>query len=233
MAEVIEKLNFSGVQSSSCLRLHLKPKSDFEFHFYSQFPFYLKIKKGTCDIKIDGKLTTLQAELTRQIPGKSLITFCNESAVTTEFLKSISSHGPIFIDNRFINSDNRSEKLMNHQGLAMAKEYLVNNWNREVTLDKLSEIANVDRHHFCRIFKKRYGVRPFSYLRIVRCSHALALILENRIKGSDIAVACAFSDQSHFIRSFKQTFSLTPNQLKKRSRGYSSDFFDPKVVGLS
>lgn len=62
-----------------------------------------------------------------------------------------------------------------------------------------------------RKFKTTIGITPMTYLRIIRFGKALKLLNNTNYKNlSDIAYNLGYSDQSHFIRDFKEFSGYTP-----------------------
>ncbi len=104
------------------------------------------------------------------------------------------------------------------------------NQNPFVSLQQLSEVTNLSRKQFNRIFIDMLGMNPKEFYRIVRFQRALSMMQKktNTVDHfSDIAYACGFSDQSHMIREFKTFSGLTPLQLVKEGSLYSDYFSQP------
>jgi len=67
---------------------------------------------------------------------------------------------------------------------------------------------------FERRFKKEIGVTPKQFSRIIQFSYSLNQIQESDFqKMTHIAYENGFTDQSHFIKSFKQFTGATPKEL--------------------
>jgi AraC-like DNA-binding protein len=65
-----------------------------------------------------------------------------------------------------------------------------------------------------RMFKAHVGISPKLFYRISRFQHALdRLRLQKRQSLTDVAHAYAYSDQSHYIRDFKEFTSFSPKQF--------------------
>jgi len=99
-----------------------------------------------------------------------------------------------------------------HPGLARAVHHLENNLHRTVSLDELSGACGLSKFHLCRMFHRIVGVTPRTYHRHIRLERGRALLHAGR-PAAKIAEALSFSDQSHFIRTFRRQFGMTPGDF--------------------
>lgn len=83
------------------------------------------------------------------------------------------------------------------------------------TLSALSLQLNLHPVHLSRDFPKHFGISLGNYIRILKLTKALNLIAGSQHSLTDIALHCGFADQSHFIRSFKSIFKITPMAYRK------------------
>ena len=79
-----------------------------------------------------------------------------------------------------------------------------------ITMDDLERVSDRDRWQLSRDFRAAYGTSPYRYAVLRRLEKAKAQ-LERGIPGTRVAADCGFSDQSHFIRQFRQTYGLAPS----------------------
>lgn len=88
-------------------------------------------------------------------------------------------------------------------------------WNESLTLKDLSEAAGVHTitisKHFPRYFSCTFG----EYMRRLKIERSLYFLKGSSFSLAEIAAECGFSDQSHFIRTFKQLTGFLPNNYKK------------------
>jgi AraC-like DNA-binding protein len=84
-------------------------------------------------------------------------------------------------------------------------------------LSFVQDTLNVNTRTFQRIFKKYVGVTSVQYRRICQFQLSFAhLRIKQFEKISDLAFDNGFSDQSHFIRSFKEFTKTTPKEYLER-----------------
>ncbi len=104
-------------------------------------------------------------------------------------------------------SDNRANKLM-----LSVLEYISDNIENEISLDKLSERFYLSKYHLCREFKKYMGTTIHRYIIQKRLVKAKQMITE----GCTLNYACVksgFSDYSNFYKSFKNEYGVSPKDF--------------------
>lgn len=85
------------------------------------------------------------------------------------------------------------------------------NW----TLLRLAEEVRVHPVHLSREFPKHFNCHLGEYLRLVKVQRAMGLLGERERLLTDIAFECGFADQSHFIRSFRAYYGMTPLEYRR------------------
>ncbi|MGF1509223.1 MAG: helix-turn-helix domain-containing protein [Myxococcota bacterium] len=96
-----------------------------------------------------------------------------------------------------------------HPAVAKAVAFLRENINRTISLDELAKVCRVSKFHLCRIFHRTVGVTPRTFHRHIRLEASRDLLRRGR-PSALVAYDLSFSDQSHFIRSFRKQFGTTP-----------------------
>jgi AraC family transcriptional regulator len=88
-------------------------------------------------------------------------------------------------------------------------------WNESLTLKDLSEAAGVHPITVSKHFPKYFSCTFGEYMRRLKIEKSLYFLKVSSFSLTDIAFECGFSDQSHFIRTFKQLTGFLPNNYKK------------------
>jgi AraC-like DNA-binding protein len=99
------------------------------------------------------------------------------------------------------------------KSLSRVCEYLQDCCSENVSLDRLSEIANLSPYHLSRVFKKTIGVSPHAYQLQVRLKKATDLLALG-YSIAEVALTTGFCDQSHLHRAFLKKFGITPGQYE-------------------
>ena len=83
------------------------------------------------------------------------------------------------------------------------------------TID-LARVAKLSNSHFHRAFRDSFGEAPHAHVLRRRIERARSMMLTTDEPLSQIALACGFSDQSHFTRVFHQSIGLPPREWRRR-----------------
>jgi AraC family transcriptional regulator len=94
-------------------------------------------------------------------------------------------------------------------------EILNDDWNRNYSLDELAVILGIHPVTISKHFAAYFGCTLGEYVRRIRVVHSLDMIKATTYSLSEIAYLCGFSDQSHFIRTFKTLTGLNPKAFQK------------------
>lgn len=76
--------------------------------------------------------------------------------------------------------------------------------------------AYVHKHpvHVAKAFRKAYGETIGNYQRRLRLQKAERLLCKRRMPLAEVALECGFANQSHFSRTFKIAFGMTPTRYR-------------------
>jgi AraC family transcriptional regulator len=102
--------------------------------------------------------------------------------------------------------------------LKRSKDFLHANFTESFTLEEIARVADVHPVHLSRVFREKFGCTIGEYVRRLRVEFASRQILSTEESLGEIAHAAGFSDQSHFNKTFKTAFGLTPAEYRKTFR---------------
>ncbi len=94
-------------------------------------------------------------------------------------------------------------------------EYVNDNISSSFTLENVSSILNVNKAHFCRLFKAEFGISFVDYLNFARIMNAEKLLLTTKLPISEITDRCGFSSMAYFGKVFKEYKHCTPSEYRK------------------
>lgn len=99
--------------------------------------------------------------------------------------------------------------------VALCQNYIFNHLYEELSLDKLAEVAGLNRSYLSLLFKKETGFTISDFIQFERIVEAKRLIELPGISLSDIATRLHFNDQSYFTKVFKKYTGTTPKQFRR------------------
>jgi AraC family transcriptional regulator len=99
--------------------------------------------------------------------------------------------------------------------LRLAKDYLEDNFNRNVELQDLANLTGLSRSWFARGFRESTGIAPYSFILQIRVRRAKELLLDHKTSIATIATLVGFADQSHFTKIFRRYAGATPREWRE------------------
>jgi len=89
------------------------------------------------------------------------------------------------------------------------KDHIDRCYAREIPLDELAALADLDKFRLLRAFASEVGFPPHAYQLLVRIFHARRLLSAGE-GAAEVALTVGFTDQSHLIRQFRRVEGMTP-----------------------
>lgn len=102
--------------------------------------------------------------------------------------------------------DNRLEKVI---------RFLTHNYQTQVRLEEVAQIAGMHPTAFCRYFKDKTGKQVSTYLNELRIGFACRLLINGAMQVSQICYETGFNNLSNFNRTFRRITGLTPTQYQE------------------
>lgn len=117
------------------------------------------------------------------------------------------SHTPFF---------KRAVQTTTHPALNLVLQYIHDQMDTELSLDRLSQASNISKFHMVRLFQEHLGQTPHQYIRELRLHHAEQLLRTTRASVTDIACQIGFGSLGAFERAFKQQYGVTASVFRKK-----------------
>ncbi len=99
--------------------------------------------------------------------------------------------------------------------LKQALEYMESSYNKQVTLEEISESVNMSPKYFCRFFQEMTHRTPIDYLNYYRIERACYQLMTTDQSITEVAYNSGFNDLSYFIKTFKKYKGTTPKRYLK------------------
>ncbi len=111
-----------------------------------------------------------------------------------------------------------SFKVNENEPIQKAVQYILQNFQNNISVHDLLDISNMSSTAFFTSFKKMYRMTFKRYLLNIRIGYACRLLGENTMSISRIAYECGFGNISNFNRQFKMIKGCSPREYKKQHK---------------
>ncbi len=97
--------------------------------------------------------------------------------------------------------------------------YIRDHFHTQLSNRCLAGVAHMSVRAFERKFLRAFHLTPQAYLRRLRLQTASRSLAHGAQTLAEVAMACGFSDQSHFTRAFRDQFGVSPRRYRARYMG--------------
>jgi AraC family L-rhamnose operon transcriptional activator RhaR len=87
---------------------------------------------------------------------------------------------------------------------------------REWSLDELGAVAQLQRSHFVRRFRRATGLSPIAYIARRRAEKAAVLLLTTELPIAEIGRRVGWEDPNYFARRFRQAFHTSAREYREQ-----------------
>lgn len=94
--------------------------------------------------------------------------------------------------------------------------YIQEHYMLEISLNDISNSANISEREALRCFQEGLHTSPFVYLREYRVQTACSLLQNTTDKITEIALKCGFASSSYFGKVFRGQMGCTPLEYRNR-----------------
>ncbi len=117
----------------------------------------------------------------------------------------------VLINSAFIKSANNLEIGIDNDAIKKAIDYINDNFNSKLSLEKIASNSFVSVNQLCRLFNKFCGTTVSKYIVSKRITEAKKLLSSGK-SVTETAILCGFEDYANFIRVFKKHVGTTPGK---------------------
>jgi two-component system response regulator YesN len=107
--------------------------------------------------------------------------------------------------------------------IEQVKEYIENNIQNDICLDRLSDLFFFSSAHFSRLFKKYTGVNLSDYIINKKISLAIELLKKRKYKIYEIGEKVGYGNSKSFNRVFKKCTGYTPKEYCRIALSYDDE----------
>ncbi|NJN27523.1 MAG: AraC family transcriptional regulator [Cyclobacteriaceae bacterium] len=163
------------------------------------------LHKATRGVQVLGNERKIIGELLLELP---------ESKGWEQLLKLIHilcllSHSPkvnLLASTRF----NQSIWMKDESKISRVFNYIMHNYQNEISLDEVAAHSSMNKASFCRYFKKAANKTFSQALNEIRIGFACKEMIYSDLNISEIAFACGYANVTYFNKVFKEIKKCTP-----------------------
>ena len=97
-----------------------------------------------------------------------------------------------------------------------AKEYIEENFRKDISLDDVSREVDISPYYFSKLFKQETGKNFIEHLTEIRLKNARELLQNSQLSIKEICAESGYSDPNYFSRIFKKSEGVTPSEFRER-----------------
>lgn len=94
--------------------------------------------------------------------------------------------------------------------------FTLTNFNQKISLNDVSNFADISINSFCRFFKSKTGKTYSKFLIEIRIGHACKLLIENNLNVKELCYESGFNNFASFHKYFKQITKMSPLAYRKK-----------------
>jgi AraC-like DNA-binding protein len=129
----------------------------------------------------------------------------------------------LMVCTKLIDYEHNQEDRVRNATSQMIMDYIHNNYDKPISLTILADTLQMNTSYLSSFFKQHMGIRFVSYINKLRIQKSMALLLDEKQSVQQIAEKCGYDTVHSFIRNFKKTYHMPPNeyrmQMKENEKG--------------
>ncbi len=98
--------------------------------------------------------------------------------------------------------------------VARAARYILEHYNRRISVEELAQMAMLSSSHFSRQFKRQTGYSPYEFLLKTRMDAAKQLLKKTDLPIASIARETGFANAPAFVSAFHSRVGISPKRFR-------------------
>lgn len=201
--------------------LHIYEDIQFESSIQEDWEFPIEIPAGNSDLILIKRLCELNP--TMKLAESDPATYDNKPTLIQNILKNKQRSFATKIESRGITYQLISHFLRNAKIKTKTEDariektlsFIQKNIYKPIKIEQLSHLSCISKDHFIRLFKKEMKSTPLQYITLKKIEKAQLMLITQDTPIKNIAYMLGYEDYSYFIRIFKRTVGVTPQEYKK------------------
>ncbi|WP_129723573.1 response regulator transcription factor [Xylanivirga thermophila] len=133
-----------------------------------------------------------------------------------ETLKDLNDTFDSIIGNYICNRDNLNKNQTSNYLIKKAIRYISDNYNKDISLNALSDNLNISPSYISRLFKEEMNQGLFDYINEFRIEKAKQLLKDPELKVYEVSTMVGFKSAVHFNIVFNKYIGMSPTQYRQQ-----------------
>lgn len=108
------------------------------------------------------------------------------------------------------------EKVLDQ--VEVAKEWIIENMNESITIEKIARQVYMNPTYFCEYFKNQTGETVLYFVTSTRMNKARELLLTTNLKVYGVSEQVGYADTKYFSKLFKKYYKELPSKYKEKMK---------------
>lgn len=109
------------------------------------------------------------------------------------------------------------QELIYEERIRAMLEYINQNFNDELTVEKIAASVNISPSACLRCFHQLMNTTPIQYVKTLRLEKAAEMLKTTGKTAKETALECGFNDVSYFTKAFREKMGLTPKEYQREN----------------
>lgn len=110
------------------------------------------------------------------------------------------------------------QELRDSARIKVLLNFIQKHYSEGIKISEVAAAASISESECLRCFKKMLGISPGKYIRNYRVQKAYELLKNTELPIGEIGDVCGFTDESYFVKVFRETNGVTPGQIRVLSK---------------
>ena len=110
--------------------------------------------------------------------------------------------------------DYANENLRISKVTEMLKDYICENYMKDLSVQQMAEKTNYSEPHFCRLFQQSFGQNFTSYLTEYRINMAKKMLEQPTVNVKDVGKNVGYEDSNYFTKVFRRITGQSPTEYR-------------------
>ena len=155
------------------------------------------------------RLENLSAEIKAKRPAHEIFVQSELNNILIQW------HRARFISPKDVLTSQAEDSVPTHPGIQRALSYIQLHFREALTLQQIASIAHLSVSYFSELFRTSVGMTFQKYLQLQRLQFAMSTLRSSSSSITQVSYAAGFNTLTHFERTFKQRFGMTPSEVKQ------------------